>query len=295
MVIYGLSSTLHPLDIRYVGKTKNINDRLRRHISKYSLNNESSYKNNWIKSELLNGNGILITIIEEVNDDNWQEREIFWISKYRELGYKLTNGTFGGEGILLTKDVISKRNKTKVDNNIKDKLSEISKYDIKQIDGKWVGVRVCNHCLSSVSHKGTNLTNLLLLIKKSHDRKCLNCRQYGGFRLTQEAKDKISKSKENISQNTRDKLSKLHKNKVLTEETKEKIRVSLIGKKSSQETKDKISLLHSVSLLCIETDEVYKSIGEASHKLNINYAYLCSVIRNGTNRVKNYTFIIIEK
>lgn len=38
-------------------------------------------------------------IIEECEDDVWQERERHWIAHYLEQGARLTNGTVGGEGI----------------------------------------------------------------------------------------------------------------------------------------------------------------------------------------------------
>ena len=41
-----------------------------------------------------------INIIEECFEDNWQEREKYWIKYCKEKGFKLTNSTEGGEGII---------------------------------------------------------------------------------------------------------------------------------------------------------------------------------------------------
>lgn len=97
--IYGL---VDPRDnhIRYVGKTKHkLEKRLREHLFKNNLET-NNYKNFWIKEILKNNLSPDIILIEECNEDDWQEREIYWISYYRELlGNKLTNSTDGGEGL----------------------------------------------------------------------------------------------------------------------------------------------------------------------------------------------------
>ena len=129
ILIYGLSSGDNPENIRYIGKTSDIEDRLKRHISKYSLKNDT-YKNRWIKTELSKGNDIIIKSLYEIQpEENWQEAEIIWIDKYKKLGFSLTNGTIGGDGII-SDDTVVKRNKTRIDNNLDNKRDEIEKYNI---------------------------------------------------------------------------------------------------------------------------------------------------------------------
>lgn len=97
--IYGLSSSESPENIRYIGKTINkLKSRLQRHMSDYK--NEDTFKSRWIKKELKKGNKILIKEIFLVPiSEDWAKWEIFYISEYKKLGYKLTNTTSGGDGL----------------------------------------------------------------------------------------------------------------------------------------------------------------------------------------------------
>jgi len=90
--IYILRDTLTN-DIRYVGKTINPKVRLSSHIKKSKNCNYHSAR--WIQSLLKNGNKPIMEIIEETNENNWEERERYWISYYREK-YDLTNILDGG-------------------------------------------------------------------------------------------------------------------------------------------------------------------------------------------------------
>lgn len=86
---------------RYVGiTTQSFKKRYKMHLSKRSLI-PKTYKNNWIKSLLREGVKPSIHLIEEVV--GWKyacEVEKYWIKEFKEQGYKLTNGTDGGEGAL---------------------------------------------------------------------------------------------------------------------------------------------------------------------------------------------------
>ncbi len=85
--------------IRYVGKTiQKINDRLTSHIRGAKREN-NSHKNRWILQIIRDGYIPIIEKIEDVNENNWQEREKYWIVKYHEDGCKLVNETDGGEGL----------------------------------------------------------------------------------------------------------------------------------------------------------------------------------------------------
>lgn len=84
----------HPLtnEVKYVGKTiKKPKYRLSGHIS----NKRKSYLNSWIKSILPLKPKILV--IDEVTED-WQFWEQYWISQFKNWGFKLCNLTKGGEG-----------------------------------------------------------------------------------------------------------------------------------------------------------------------------------------------------
>lgn len=82
-------------EIRYVGKTTNINTRLKAHITRSKHNKYHSAR--WVQSILKRDLKPIIELIEECAEDNWVEREKYWISYYREL-FDLTNILDGGEG-----------------------------------------------------------------------------------------------------------------------------------------------------------------------------------------------------
>ena len=78
---------------RYVGKTVGkLKRRLDNHVYE-SKRNPNTYKNRWINKVLSEGLYPEIHLIEECNEDNWQEREKYWIKYYDNL----TNATEGGE------------------------------------------------------------------------------------------------------------------------------------------------------------------------------------------------------
>jgi hypothetical protein len=92
--IYTLSD---PRDnaIRYVGYTPNIDRRFNEHCRKQYENNHRAH---WLM--LLRSLGLkpIMEIIEECNEDTWQNREIYWIIWYREQGHQLVNDAIGGKG-----------------------------------------------------------------------------------------------------------------------------------------------------------------------------------------------------
>jgi len=98
--IYGL---VDPRDntIRYVGKTKNtLPHRLKKHL--YENPKYNTHKHNWILSLKQIGIRPVIIELEKCNENNWVEREQYWIGKIDNL----TNLTAGGEGINFFTDQI---------------------------------------------------------------------------------------------------------------------------------------------------------------------------------------------
>lgn len=85
-------------ECRYIGKTiQSLNARLYKH--KYNRRDGRSRKNSWLVS-LENGgvlNELRIRVLEECDSSLLNDREIYWIAKYREEGFKLTNTTIGGD------------------------------------------------------------------------------------------------------------------------------------------------------------------------------------------------------
>lgn len=98
-VIY-IYSLKDPRDyqIKYIGKTIDVNRRLKEHTKPYNLKT-NSLKNNWLKHIIGLGLYPIMEVLEKCDKSNWEERERYWISYYKELGFELKNMTNGGEGI----------------------------------------------------------------------------------------------------------------------------------------------------------------------------------------------------
>lgn len=82
--------------IFYIGKTNNPKVRLRKHKSESKL--KRTYKENLINNILINGGEIKLSIIDIVSDGDEDFYEIYWISQFKQWGFKLYNLTDGGEG-----------------------------------------------------------------------------------------------------------------------------------------------------------------------------------------------------
>lgn len=99
VTIYSLSDP-RTNEIRYVGKTiMHHAARLKCHI--YQKKDSGTYRTNWIQSLFKEGLKPImepLEVIENSNDEDWQEVERFWISYLKFLGCRLTNGDSGGNG-----------------------------------------------------------------------------------------------------------------------------------------------------------------------------------------------------
>lgn len=94
--IYCLSDPLSGA-VRYIGKTTNPKNRLRKHLSR----DENNHKMAWIKNLASRGLKPAIEVIDSVvftDESEWEEVEMFWISYLRFLGCNLTNLQTGGNG-----------------------------------------------------------------------------------------------------------------------------------------------------------------------------------------------------
>jgi group I intron endonuclease len=126
MKIIYIYSLKHPItnEVRYIGKTTSPKRRYNEHI--YKLN-KNDHKTNWIKSLLSQGLKPIMEVVEESNENIWEEREKFWITQFDNL----TNLTDGGGSYQMTDEVkkkISNSNKGKVrSEEFKKNLSEKNK------------------------------------------------------------------------------------------------------------------------------------------------------------------------
>ena len=100
--IYGLTDP-DTQEIKYIGKSDTPKKRLNQHITDSIGQERKNKKEAWIKSLLNKGLKPNLIIIEKVSD-NWQEREKYWIAKYKEQLKNESNGGDGNEGYTHTKE-----------------------------------------------------------------------------------------------------------------------------------------------------------------------------------------------
>jgi group I intron endonuclease len=95
--IYTLTDPLTN-QVRYVGKTsKSLDERLAYHF--YDLKRgKNKHKINWFNKLIDLGLKPIIEIVDEVDDDDWQFWERYWISQFKTWGFNLINYLEGGEG-----------------------------------------------------------------------------------------------------------------------------------------------------------------------------------------------------
>ena len=83
------------LEVRYIGKTeKTLKHRLSMHVTTSIKNKSKTHKEAWITSLYSLGLRPLIELVEEVDFEDWQEKEIYWIAQFENL----TNTCSGGIG-----------------------------------------------------------------------------------------------------------------------------------------------------------------------------------------------------
>jgi hypothetical protein len=130
--IYTLS---HPetKEIRYIGKTININRRFNYHCSKFENSKHKTHKSFWILSILNKGLKPIMQIIDETEED-WQKLETYYIEKYKNEGYNLCNLTTGGEGLSGLKRTEETKKKISL-NNARARNKRVYQF---ALDGKFI-------------------------------------------------------------------------------------------------------------------------------------------------------------
>jgi group I intron endonuclease len=83
-------------EVRYIGKTINLLDRLRGHIK--TSKKLKTHKDKWVNNLITEGLKPIIKEIDYVDEDNWQYWEKYYISLYKNRGFNLVNHTEGGDG-----------------------------------------------------------------------------------------------------------------------------------------------------------------------------------------------------
>lgn len=98
MNIYALTDP-RSQEIRYVGITRfDIDTRLKRHL--ISSKSERNHRAHWISQLVSLGMIPEIQLLERVKEEYAEEAERYWIAKKRAEGFRLTNSTDGGGGVV---------------------------------------------------------------------------------------------------------------------------------------------------------------------------------------------------
>lgn len=99
-------------EIRYIGKTSNLKRRYYHHTNKKEHEKNRRYLSNWLNNLFKQDKKPIISILEECDENSWVECEKFWIEQFKNWGFKLVNGSEGGDGNLNIK--LSNEHKTKI-------------------------------------------------------------------------------------------------------------------------------------------------------------------------------------
>ena len=212
-----------------------------------------------------------IVLFEKLTKEEAEQKEIELIAYYksnqREFGYNISlGGNLGTTGLHFSDET-------------KRKMSINQKGENNSFYGKHHTKEVINN------------------IKKANTNRIKSL----------EEREKIRKSHLHhiVAQETREKISKAHKGKepwnkgkkikLLTEEHKNKIRISMTGKKFRQRTEEERKKT-SKPVLCIETDIIYYGINEATRqtKININSIVACCKGRRKTAGGYHWEYYIKE-
>ncbi len=219
--IYGLYDP-RDLQLRYIGKADNPNNRLSGHIKEAKRQRRNSHLYNWMRVLLGQGLKPILVILEQCDQWDWQNAERFWIALAKRIGTKLTNWTEGGDG------VSSFTNKGRV-------LSQEHKENLRRAN---TGKRKTDeHRMKlSIAFKGKNLGNQHAL----------------GYRHTDETKERISNTLRNgshisywqgkkFTDEHKRKVSEAGRGRIVSIETREKLRNLHLGRKVSPESRQRMS------------------------------------------------------
>lgn len=239
IIIYTL---IDPRDnqVRYIGKTNNLKQRLANHINR-SKSGFNSPIHCWIRKLLDLNLKPTISVQEVCNQDNWEEREKYWIQYYREKYENITNVSDGGITPLKNPDY------QKIVHS-KKTFKEVHQYDL---NGNYIN-----------SYNNTSQASKTLGVRRQGIERCLKGEGYSskGFYWSY-IKTNIIKIPQKKPAFSFFKKGHIPNNK---------------GKKASIEVKQKLAIKKMKKVIHIETGEIYNSLMEAAEKNNINYKTLLS-------------------
>ena len=247
--------TLHDpdtLEVRYVGFTsKTLKRRLAGHI--LSSRWRDDHRANWIQSLVSNGKSPEILLVESVSEENWKDREVFWISHFRLLGCDLTNSCDGGEGAVNP----SKETRSKIGAAHRGKV--ISSEQREKLRAANLGkVMSCEaRKKMSIAHKGRVFsaeTRAKLMVANL------------GKRHTAEARAKMRAAQ---SKNT------------ISPETRAKMGAALRGRPLTCQHRSKIGESNKRPIIDVDTGKEFCSCGSAALELGVSASTISKLIKTG--------------
>lgn len=283
----------------YIGQTINVNARLKSHRNKLKNNNHENQhlQNSWNKYR---ENNFKFEIIKMYNEDELNDREVYWINYYKSYDFKFGyNKTFGGNSERPTEETKNKMSiaakgrklsieiKRKLSQSLKGKnkgnfLSEETKKKLSQsLKGKNAGEK--NYMYGKKGKLSPNYG-----IKRSQDWINNLSKKLKGKSRSAETKEKISKTRKEKYPNKEDQFwfGKKH-----SEESKMKI------SKTKKAKNIKLSNEHKSKLLEINTGRIHskesrEKMKKAKYKLTDDQVIeILKKLNNGElpkNICKNY-------
>jgi len=185
----------------YVGKTKqSLYKRIYSHVF---LLKKNKHYNKYLQSAWnIDGDSFEFSEIERCEGDNWAEREVFWIKKFKSrdenYGYNLTIGGEGGAGRTVSdyeKSLLVERNKNRIwtdemRKNTGIKTSERQKTYWTKERREAQGLRAKNYSITHGKRGGW---------KCSEEFKAKRREYMATFKHSEETKNKLKKIREGVS------------------------------------------------------------------------------------------------
>lgn len=248
--------------IRYVGKTTNL--KLRSLSHKRLTKDHRGY---WIQSLMEQGLYPVISLLEEVYEDEWQEAEKFWIGYLRFLGCNLCNTSEGGFGGSPTPEsraktsaslkgrIITPEHREKLRNALKGRKPSEATYEARKLGytEEW-------RAKVSASKMGTKLP------PRSAEYRAKISLRHKGKKIPEHMKEALRNRI--VSEETRKKMSEAKKGRKLSPETRAKMSAARKGRRGvpmTPEHKAKLIALHLGKPWSEESKEKLRSTMKATN------------------------------
>jgi len=130
--IYTLSDPISK-EIKYIGKTKDLKDRLSRHMTPSNLKNLWTPKTKWLKYLKNNNLKPIMETLDIGDENNIDDLEIYCISQLKQWGIKLKNSTEGGQNPIFKGSKLKKSHKKNLQKTYDKKKKPVCQYTLDNI------------------------------------------------------------------------------------------------------------------------------------------------------------------